>query len=167
MFARLGQMALGNLDDRTLGDTMDNISALRKVQEDFDALKKELFKRLYGDVDTMEEDRKKEVTDFFDMLGRLERAEGDETIELEKVCRAAHPELYDLRVKEVKVLMSLLGKEVDVDIVKLDETAFVRGVLKGRKDANVNELHTVFAPLFAKKEKADADLSELDELLKD
>lgn len=169
MFARLGQMALGNLDDKTLEDIMSNFNALRKVHEDFDSLKKELFKRIYGDTEKMEEDERKKISEFFDMLVKIERAKREDVVAMDAACKAAYPELHELRAKEVKVLLSILNKEVDVDIVPVDENAFIKGVLKGRKDAHINDLHVAFAPLFIKAEDkgtVKVDFSELDELLK-
>ncbi len=166
MFERLGTIALGKLDDALLIATMNNIHALRKVADDFDALKRELFKRLYGDTEKMDETERKTLQEFFDMLQKIGHAKGEDVKTMEAACKAAFPKYYDVRVKELSVLVSLLNKEIEVDIEEVDERAFVKGIIAGNDAIKVHEVHAVFAPLFKTEEKKDADLSELDELLK-
>ena len=154
-------MALGHLDDVTLEITLNNFNALRKVAEDFESLKKELFKRIYGDVEQMSEEEKQNLQSFFDMLGKK-----GSLYEIEQACKAAYPAYYDMRVKELKVLVSLLNKEVDTDVEPMDADAFCKGVVKGQKDIQMAEIRAFFSPIFKDNEPKDADLSELDELLK-
>lgn len=163
MFRILGTLALGQMDEDTLEKTMDCFNALRKATDDFEALKKELFKRLYGDIETMNADERKDIEDFFDQLAKLERAKGEEAAEMEKTIKSAYPALYEVRMKEVKVLVSLLNKEIDVEVKELDENAFVKGVLKGNKNATPHEVAAWFAPLF--KREQTTDVSELDGLI--
>lgn len=158
-YRRLGAMALGHLDDVTLETTLNNFNALRKIADDFEALKKELFKRIYGDVEQMSEDERNDLQKFFDMLGKVQDGES------EKAIKAAYPAYYDMRVKELKVLVSLLNKEVDTDVEPMDADAFCKGIVKGQKDIQMAEIRAFFAPIFKENEKKDADLSELDELL--
>lgn len=165
IFTGLGGLALGSLTEDVLEKTMDNLMALRKVADDFEALKKELFKRLYGDIEKMDETEKKKLTDFFGMLSKLEHAE--DKAEMEQAIKTAYPEYYDLRVKEIKMLVSLLNKDVDVELAKVDEKIFVKGILMGNKGAKAHEVRGMYAPLFIAPEKAETDLSELDELLDD
>lgn len=161
LFENLGQMALGHLDENTLEVAMTNFEALRKTADDFEALKKELFKRIYGDTEKMTEDEKKRINDFFEMLGKVQ---GDDT----EAVKAAYPDLYALREKEVKVIVSLLNKEIEVDITPMDEKAFVKGVLLGNKAMRANEVRMRFAPMFKAEEREEkADFSELDEMMKD
>lgn len=161
LFAKLGQMALGHLDENTLEVVMTNFEALRKVADDFESLKKELFKRIYGDSEKMTEEEKKRINDFFSMLGKI-KGENVETV------KVAYPDLYAMREKEVKVIVSLLNKEIEVDITPMNENAFVKGVLKGNKTMNTREVSATFAPMFEVAESEDeADYSELDELLND
>lgn len=169
LFAQLGAMALGHLDDETLTATMDNFNTFRKVQEDFEALKKELFKRIYGDVEKMDEDEKKRLQDFFDILNKMQNNTSVEKLtELDTLAKETYPELYEMRKKEINVILSLLAKEIEVEIVEVDADDFIKGIVKGKKDAPVHKIRAVFAPMF-KEEKTDdkkADFSELDELLK-
>lgn len=164
MFGTLGQIALGKLNEDTLERTMHNFCELRKVADDFEALEKELFKRLYGDMETMEETERKDIQDFFGMLSKLDHAE--DKVEMEQTIKAAYPKLYDLRRKEVGVIISLLNKEVEVEIQTVDEQAFTKGVIAGNKDFKTFEVKQAFAPLFEVAEAKETDLSELDELLK-
>lgn len=160
MNAVLGNMALGRLEDKTLEKAMTNLESLRKVSAGFEELKKELFNRLYGDVDKMTEERKQEISAFFEAINNVKDAEG------EKACRTAFPALSELREKEVSIIVSLLNREVDVDIEPMEEKTFVKGILSGNPDAKANEVSAVFAPIFKEKEMCDTDFSELDELMK-
>ena len=166
LFERLGVMTLSKLEDSILVATMNNINALRKVADDFEALKKELFKRLYGDTEKMDDAQRKKLQDFFDMLQKIGNAKGEEAKALETACKVAFPEYYEVRVKELSVLMTLLNKEVEIEIEEVEETAFVKGIVAGNDAIKVQEVHAIFAPLFKAEEKKDADFSELDELLK-
>ena len=160
MFDVLAQMALGQMDEVTLEKTMTNFEALRKVREDFEAVKNELFKRLYGDVEKMTEDEKKTLQDFFGMLAKIKDEDG------EKAVRAAYPELAEKREKELKILASLSNKEIEVEIEKVNDVLFTAGLIKGNKKMSVAEIALIFHPLFEEKEKKEADFSELDELMK-
>lgn len=158
VYETLNTMALGHMDDATLELTLQNLNALGRAYDDFLALKKELFKRIYGEVEKMTEDERKELQDFFDMLGKVKDAETESAV------KAAYPALYEKRQKEVKVLVSLLNKEIEVEIEPMDADAFVKGIVKGKKDTKIADIRAFFAPIF-KAEKKDADLSELDELM--
>lgn len=159
MFDMLSQLALGQMDEITLEKTMTNYEALRKVREDIEAMKKELFKRLYGDVEKMSEDEKKNLQDFFDMLAKVKDEEG------EKAVRAAYPALAEAREKEMKILLSLGNKEVEVEVEKVNDVLFTAGIIKGNKKISVADIALVFHPLFEEKEEKPADFSELDELM--
>ena len=155
----LAGLALSEIDAMTLETTMMNYEHLRKVVDDFSALKNELFKRLYGDVEKMKDEEKKPLQEFFDALGKVKDNDGAEAL------KTAFPDLFEKREKEMQVLRSLLNKELEIALEKVDEKAFVAGIVKGNKRLSMAEVERVFAPLFAEKEKQDADLSELDELL--
>lgn len=165
MFARLEQMEIGKFDEATLIATMSNITALRKVKDDFENLKNELFKRLYGDINEMSDEAREELQGFFQALSEMGRASKDEVFELDRDCKEKYPALYDKRVKEMTVIMSLLNKDVDVKIELVDEEAFLKGFVKGNEGATLVEAREVFAPLFVEKEVEETDLSELDEFL--
>lgn len=170
LFRNLGQSALGHLDDATLTTVMSNFNALQKVADDFESLKKELFKRIYGDAEKMAEDERKRLNDFFKAIAKMEKAERESIKELDAALKATYPDLYEMRQKEVKVLLTLLDKEVEADIELVDADAFIAGIAKGAKDAKLAEIRLAFAPMFRKakeEEKAREDFSELDSLLED
>ena len=169
LFRNLGQSALGHLDDATLTTVMSNFNALQKVADDFESLKKELFKRIYGDAEKMAEDEKKRLNDFFKAIAKMEKADRESIKELDAALKATYPDLYEMRQKEVKVLLTLLDKEIEVDIELVDADAFIAGIAKGAKDAKLAEIRLAFAPMFrkAKEEEAKEDFSELDSLLDD
>lgn len=171
MFQTLGAMALGNLNDEVLTATMDNFNAFRKVADDFEALKKELHKRIYGDVEKMDEDERKRYTDFMSLLEKMGRTkEAEKVDELAKLAKDTYADLYAMREKEVKVLVSLLNKEIDVEVTPVDADEFCKGVIRGKKDTPIHEIRAVFSFMFKKEEKNEdekEDFSELDDLLKD
>lgn len=156
----LGTIALGNLDQNTLDAVMANFNAFRKVVEDFDALKKELSERLYKDVD---KDLHKE---FFEIVAKYEAArEIEKKDELYKVMET-YTDIYPLYEKHIKAIVSLLGKEIEIELEEVDADEFIKGIIKGKKDAPIHEIRAIFAPLFKEEKKEATDLSELDEILK-
>lgn len=167
MFRTLGVMALGYLDDETLTAVMDNFNAFRRIAEDFEALKVELAKRIYGDMEQKEESERKRFVDFMAIVEKIGNAKtAEKRDELETLAKETYADLYELRVKEVKVITSLLNKEVEVDITPVDADRFCKGVIKGRKDIPIHEVRTAFSFMFTQEQKED-DFSELDELMID
>jgi hypothetical protein len=63
------------------------------------------------------------------------------------------------------VYVKLRNKEVDVDIAEVDANDFIKGVIRGKKDAPVHEIRAIFAPMFKEEEVKENDFSELDEVL--
>lgn len=160
MFHTLGTMALGHLDENTLEAVMDNFNAFRKAAEDYDKLREELGKRLYADV---AEERK---TAFMEIVGKYEQEKDvEKKEEYKKLLQDSYADLYPVYEKHMKVLQSLYAKEVEVEITKVDKTAFVRGVLKARKDLPALLIESAFAFMFAEPEKVEDDFSELDAIL--
>ena len=164
-FRMLGSMALGYLEEDILEATTMNMLALRKVVNDLEALKKELFVRLYGNPDNMDEEQSKRLADFFDILSKMKGPEQEKTDELEALARESFPDLYKLRKKELNVITSLLNKEVEVDLVPIDEKKFIKGILKGKQTAQVNDICLLFGFMFIQEADEETNLSELDEIL--
>ena len=160
LFQTIGSMSLGNLDEATLESVMANFNAFRKVTEDFDNLKKELSERLYKDVDKDAHKAFFEVVSMFEAERNIEKK-----AELYEVMKT-HTDLMPLYEKHISVILSLLNKEVEIEVDEVDADAFIKGVVKGKKDAPIHEIRAVFAPLFKEQKKEATDMSELDELLK-
>ena len=162
MFRTLGTMALGHLDTATLDAVMDNFNALRKVAEDYENMRQELTKRLYADV---EETRRKE---FFELVTKMEvEKDVNKRTEYSTIAEASYPDIWTIYyIKHTEVINRLLDKEVDVELTEVDSDLFVKGIVKGKKDAPVLEITSIFAPMLKKEDKADTDFSELEELLK-
>lgn len=161
MFRTLGTMALGHLDTATLDAVMNNINALRKVAEDYENIRQELTKRLYADV---EETRRKK---FFDLVTKMEvEKDMNKRAEYISTAEASYPDIWTIYLKHIEVINSLLDKEVEVELTEVNLDLFVKGIVKGKKDAPVLEIMSVFAPMLKKEDKADTDFSELEELLK-
>lgn len=161
MFRRMGQMAFGHLSEETLEAVMNNMEALRAVSEQFDKLKEEMGKRLYEGVE------KEKLNAFFEILQKMQGKKNEQLMELDKLARETYPELYELRMKEVRVSLSLVAKEVEVDFKEIDGKEFKKAVLKAQPDTKLADFGW-FEPMF-KKEKAEdknEDFSELDELMK-
>lgn len=157
LFQTIGNMPLGNLDEATLESVMANFIAFRKVTENFDNLQKELSERLYKDVD-------KDA--FFEVAEKYERESNiEKRAELYEVMKT-HTDLMPIYEKHISVILSLLNKEVEIEVEEVDADAFIMGVVKGKKDAPIHEIRAVFAPLFKEIKKEATDMSELDELLK-
>lgn len=159
MFRNLGAMALGHMDETTLSATLDNFDKLGKVQQDYQKLGEELAKRLYEGKD------EKAKNEFFELVFKFERETNlEKRIEFEQAMKQT-PEFYELYLKQLKVIKQLLSKEIEIDITEIDKDAFITGVLKGKKDAVVHIVASLFTPMFKEEEQKETDLSELDELL--
>lgn len=170
MFRQLGVMVLGYLDETTLSATLDNLEKCRKVHEDYQKLSEELAKRLYEGKD--EEGKKA----FFELVKKFEKEQDmDKKVEIEGMMKA-HTEFYELYVKQIKVLTQLYFKEIDLDLTEVDENAFIKGIILGKKDVRVHDIVAFFAPMFKEAETAEAaeaeeaeaekqDFSELDDML--
>lgn len=148
MFQQLGQMAIGHLNDADMEAVMDNIASLRTVAEQYTKLAEELHKRLFEGVDE-------------------ERCRQFDSIVREQGVDAVGEEYADIKVlvvKKVSVLAGLESREVSVDIRQIDRKAFEKAVLKAQPDTP-QVAFNVLAPMFVES-KAEADMSELDELMK-
>lgn len=168
LFFNLGQVALKEMNAEVLENVMHNFDAVRKVNEDITKLAEELAKRLYGDPQTMEEDVKKDYTDFMAIIAKLEKAtETEKRVEYIEAAKAAFPELFKTYEKQIAVLTGLLNKEIEVDIQPLDKAKFAAGIIKGNENWSAFGVDAIFGAMYAEEEKKEADFSELDELLKD
>ena len=171
MHETLGAMALGHLNEDALDIVMDNFNACRKVSEDMQKLNEELAKRIYEGVD---EERKGEYFKLVNELEKLRRTPLADKASAEKTLAAikdvlakmdTYKDIAELYKKHKAVYMKLRAKEVEVDLTELNGDDFIKGVIKGKKDAPIHELRAIFEPMFEESEKKETDLSELDELL--
>lgn len=148
MFQQLGRMAIGYLNDADMEAVMDNIASLRTVAEQYTKLAEELHRRLFEGVD---EERCRQ----FDSIVR---EQGNDAVGEE------YADIKALVEKKVSVLAGLEDREVSVDIRQIDRRAFEKAVLKAQPNTP-QVAFNVLAPMFGES-KADADMSELDELMK-
>ena len=168
LFFNLGQVALKEMDAEVLEDVMHNFETLRKVNDGYDNLAKELAKRLYGDPDTMSEEERKNYTDFMEIIGKFERSrEIEERKELLEAAQSAYPELFKLYEKHIAVLNGLLNKEIDLDIKVVNKAKFAAGIIKGNEGWSAFKVDYTFGAMYEDEVKEEDDFSELDELLKD
>jgi flagellar hook-basal body complex protein FliE len=176
MFGMLGSMALGHLSEDTLGLVMDNFNECRKVQEEIVKLNEELAKRLYADVDEKRKD------EFFKELSRMNalreslkasrsKEEAQKTLKdmesIAKMLNDSYSDVKALNEKHDRVLNQLLAKEIEIELHEVDVDEFIKGLVKGKKDAPIHEIRAAFAPMFKAEEQQETDFSELDDLLKD
>lgn len=175
MFGMLGSMALGYLSEDTLGLVMDNFNECRKVQEEIVKLNEELTKRLYADVDEKRKDEFfKELSRMEDLRNSLNASRSKEEAEkilkdmkdITKLLNDSYPDEKALNEKHSRVLNQLLAKEIEIELHEVDADEFIKGVVKGKKDAPIHEIRAAFAPMFKAEEKQETDFSELDEFLK-
>lgn len=161
IFYHLGSMALGHMDEKTLTVVIDNCEKSHKVQEDFQKLSEELSKRLY---EGMDEEKKKE---YFEIVDKYQKANAEDKKDYEALMDANYHDFYVLYKKHIAVLQAMQDKKIEIDFAEVDKKEFITGVLLGKNRISVNEMEYVFAPMFKATEKKEADISELDELLKD
>lgn len=150
MYDNLGSMALGYLNEDVLEVVINNYNALGKVASDLKTLNEELHKRMYAGVD------EKDVNGMFRLVVSGKMAEAKEK----------YPELWPVFEKHNHLSKKLSVKEVEVEIEKVDVDAFIKGVLKGKKDAPIAEIKEVFAPMLEVRFDNECDFSEIDEIMK-
>jgi hypothetical protein len=146
MLRRLGVMALGHLDDASLASMLDNIAALEAVARQKDALETELHKRLFEGVDV------KRCEEF----DKLVEQKDMETIDKD------YADIKALVTRKVNAMEKVLLKEVEIELVTVDKTAFVKAVLKAQP-TTPQATFAALAPIFGEAD-AEADYSELDNL---
>lgn len=172
VFSALGAMALGHLNEDVLEAVMSNFNECRKVEEEMKELNEELSNRLYADVD---KERKEK---FFAELGKVEALRNKTFAtkeEMQKIVKdiddiitmlkTNYSDVYELYRKHDSVYRKLLAKEIEVDFHEVDADEFIKGIVKGKKDAPIHEIRAAFAPMFKEEDKVETDFSELDELL--
>lgn len=172
MYESLGAMALGHMNEDTLDIVMDNFNAFRKVSEDMTKLNEELANRLYAEVD---KERKEEFFNLMNEINELRRKPITSKEDAQKVIEAIkekavkidaeYADVNEVYKKHDAVYVKLRNKEIDVDMEEVDENDFIKGVIRGKKDAPAHEIRAIFAPMFKSEEKKETDLSELDEIL--
>lgn len=172
MYESLGAMALGHMNEDTLDVVMDNFNALRKVDEDMRKLNEELSNRLYAEVDNEKKEK------FFNLIAEIEEirktyisskedaqkvvdAIKENTIKIE----TEYADIYDIYKKHNSVYVNLRNREIEVDINEVDSNDFIKGVIRGKKDAPIREIRAIFSPMLTKEESKESDFSELDEML--
>lgn len=148
MFQQLGRMAIGHLNDADMEAVMDNIASLRTVAEQYTRLAEELHKRLFEGVD---DERCRQYDSIF-------REQGMDAVGEE------YADIKALVEKKVSVLAGLESREVAVDIRQIDRRTFEKAVLKAQP-CTPQVAFNVLSPMFVES-KAEADMSELDELMK-
>ena len=164
LFHILGSIPFGCLDDNTFEAVFENTNALRDVEEDFNLIKRELFKRIYEPGSMSEEDRGK-LDAFFGIIDKIGAASSDEVEALDAAAKRDYSELYAKRTREISIIKSLLDKQVDINITKVDRDAFCKGIMKCNNDIPIIELYSVFGFMFNENDESSC-FSELDELLK-
>lgn len=155
-----------SLDDKDLEAVIVNFNAFRKVAEEFESLKLELFQKVYGETEKKSDEEKQRLQNFFGILKSIEHADMEEKVRLDAVAKETYPDLYDLRNKELKVIIAILNKEVDVNVEKVNGDDFIKCLLKGRKDMSVGEIYKIFAPMLETTERTATSSEEIEQLLK-
>ena len=150
MYDWLGRMALGYLDEETLDKVIGNYHALGVIAKELRTLNDSLHSRIYAD-------QKREDVDalFVHIIkGNITEA------------KSSFPQLWPIFLKHDSLANKLANKEVEVELEMVDADAFIKGAIKGKKDAAIGEILDVLSPMFEKKNEQDVAQDELDELLK-
>lgn len=164
LFHMLGSIPFGCLDDETFEAVFENSNALRDIEEGFNSMKVELFKRIY-EPDGMSKEERDRLDSFFGIIDKIGGASGEELEGLETTIKEEYGELYVKRVRETTIIKSLLDKQLDINITKVDRDSFCKGIMKCNKEIPIIELNSVFGFMFKENEEL-SNFPELDELLK-
>ena len=169
----LGSIPIGYFGEDDLDSLLHNISVLGKVAEDVRRMNEELNKRLYEGIAP---ERKR---DCFTMLAKADEAKARlrnasssdeakkiiaEINEFSSEVKSKYADVWEIYLKHSKAYERLIEKEVEVEIIEMDADAFVKAVVKGRKELPVAEIRTAFAPLFTAVEE-EFDTTEIDNLI--
>ena len=150
MHKALENLSLGYLSEEMIEVVIGNCNALGEVASELKTLNRELHDRMYaGHSDA-------DVNGMFALIMSGKMAEAKEK----------YPELWPLFEKHNRLSKKLSAKEVEIEIERVDADAFIKGILKGRKDITIAEIKEVLHPMFNEKEQV-CSLSELDNLMKE
>lgn len=171
LFFNLGQVALRKMDSEVLEIVMSNIETLRKVNNEWESMTKELAKVLYGDVEKMTEDEREAYSTFMEGIVAYERAvQGNDQTkanELREAAKAINADMFKLYEKQLAVLNKLGSAEIEVDIKPVNWVKFSAGIIKSNDNWSAFGVDAIFNAMYAKEDEVENDFSELDELLKD
>lgn len=148
MYDNLGSMALGYLNEDVLEVVINNYNALGKIASDLRTLNEELHKRMYSCIN------EEYVAGMFKCIlsGRMAEA------------KANFSDLWPIFEKHNNLSKKISLKEVEVDIERVDADEFIKGILRGKKDAPIAEIKQVFAPMFGPTDHV-CDMTELEEIM--
>lgn len=150
---------------------MSNIETLRKVNNEWKSMTKELARVLYGDVEKMNDKEKEAYSTFMEGIVVYERAiQGNDQAkanELREAAKAINADMFKLYEKQIAVLKKLDSAEIDVDIQPVNWVKFSAGIIKSNDNWSAFDVDAIFNAMYAKDDEVANDFSELDELLKD
>ena len=155
----IDSLSLGNLEGNALAAVVANLEELRKVHETFNKMIKSLSDRLYKDVD------KDARQLFFEAVAKHDRESNpDKKKELYDVL-VSYKDIMPIYEKHVSVALSLLNKEVEIDIEEVEANALLVGISKANKDMTVRDIRELFSIMIEPIDTEDGE-DELNELLK-
>jgi hypothetical protein len=158
MFKAMESLVFGYLSETAVVTALSNYNALRKEGLSYQQLSAELRKRIYANVD------KDKLKDFFDIAIQFEQEKDVDLREgLKQRMMSEYPDLFELYLKHVNINVSILNKEIELDIELMDKDEFIKGIILGNKEVLAEDLNRVLEPLFTKEGESNPDFAELDE----
>lgn len=161
MYETLSQFPLGHLATDDLEKVMDNMYAFLPIKENAQKLLEELNKRLFEGVS------KEDIDAYNSIQVMIDGAQSQEKkVSYIKVRKEKYPQIYELVIKQNKMIEALLNKDVDVEVSEMDKKVFIKAILKGNPNIPTAEFD-LFDAMFVAEEKkeTETDFSELDELM--
>ena len=159
LFKAIDNTPLGNLEGNTLASVVANLEEFRRVYESFNKMIKSLSDRLYKDIDSNTR------MSFFEVVAKYEREDNPEKKKELYESLANYKDIMPLYEKHIDVALSLLNKEVEIDIEEVDANALIVGVSMANKDMTIREIRELFSIMIVELDTEDVE-SELEELLK-
>ena len=159
LFKAIDNTPLGNLEGNTLASVVANLEEFRRVYESFNKMIKSLSDRLYKDIDSNTR------MSFVEVVAKQEREDNPEKKKELYESLANYKDIMPLYEKHIDVALSLLNKEVEIDIEEVDANALIVGVSMANKDMTIREIRELFSIMIVELDTEDVE-SELEELLK-
>lgn len=160
MYKTLSSMSFECMTADTISAILDNFDCFRRIHDEYLNLANEVSRRLY---EAMNQERKK---DFFCLVAKYEH-EMDNSVKAryKNEMELSFPDFCPLYEKHLAVLAQLFGREVDIDVVKIDRPSFVRGAMLGNPRQTVESIETIFGPILNDRSDSEQDYTELEKIL--
>lgn len=162
MYQTLLSIKLDKMSEDMTDAILANTLALSEVNNTLAKAQEELRKRTIETID------KERLTAYDELITKANALEGAKRAAIQAVINDNYKDIITQQERLAKALNAWLEKDVKVDLVEVDRKDYLKAV-KESEQAVTPTIMTRLAPMFKgyAEVKAEVDMDELDELLKD